>query len=608
MSKSEPKAPVSRRDFIKASGAVAAGITAAPAVRAGTPGPGISPLQAGPEKGGSVSVNGNTIVVQTPTLEARLDSGFLVSLRSRETGEEMLAPFDTEGISAVSLVYRSGETVGLSEKFAQLQTRALSSSRAEYIFHNWDGDGVLSVTFDPESGDLVLEPSAYSSRPGVRACRWHLHGPRQDLELVAPFFQGTKLPLEDSLIQNSHWPWPMMWEAGLAILQGPESGFWVHTQDNRYRYKSLHVGTADTSRTLGFDSEAYGPIEENLAAGGLVWRINVFKGTWETPAGQYRDWLWSAYDLSRNQREQWIHDVRMAISWCPGEIEILEALSRRADPAKILLHFPNWRSDPYDENYPTFQASESGRAFIERAHKLGFRIMPHCNSVDMDPSNPVYPQIRDFQYRDIETKRILGWSWYKGTPIGVPESNGQRSVHRDLKVMVKVHPGLSTWRSILGDRVAQAANDLSLRSVFLDVTLTTWNLSNSLVENTTSSEGMKRLIGHVATLGDGLIVGGEGLNEITCQHLSFGQAHLFKSWHQSVSGLERAGGCALNDFLFGRLSRTFGYSGLSGASDDHRLRHRIHLEHNAIPTITIRSSREIEQPNPVVDAVIKGAV
>ena len=79
-----------------------------------------------------------------------------------------------------------------------------------------------------------------------------------------------------------------------------------------------------------------------------------------------------------------------------------------------------------------------------------------------------------------------------------------------------------------------------------------------------TQEGMKKIISHVASLGEGLVVGGEGLNEITMQGLSFAQAHLFKSWHTSIKGLERTGGCKLNDFLFGKLCRTFGYANLGG--------------------------------------------
>jgi hypothetical protein len=122
-------------------------------------------------------------------------------------------------------------------------------------------------------------------------------GIRPDLQLVAPFFQGIKLKLDDSLIANTHWEWPFFWEAGLAILQSNKGGFWIHTRDNRYRYKALHVGSGAQKNHLGFDTQAYGPIDDNLSAGGLIWRINVFEGDWKVPAELYRDWLWDAYNL-----------------------------------------------------------------------------------------------------------------------------------------------------------------------------------------------------------------------------------------------------------------------------------------------------------------------
>jgi hypothetical protein len=465
---------------------------------------------------------------------------------------------------------------------------------------------VLTVSADPETGDLVVEQSAYSSRPGVRACRWNLAGLRPDLALVAPFFQGIRLSLEDPLIRNTRWPWPERWEAALAILQAKEGGFWVHAQDQQYRYKAVRVGTQGDPFSLGFESEAYGPTDGNLSAGGLSWRINVFQGDWKAPASRYRDWLWKAYGLAAEEetRRPWIHEVRFAVSWCPGDPAVLDALAKRLPPGRVLLHYPGWRSDPYDQNYPAYIASEGGRTFIRKAQEMGFRVMPHFNSVDMDPSHPVYPLIRDFQYRDIEKKDTKGWSWYDGRVIGVPESNEARGRHRDKNVMVKVHPGLSMWRSVLSENILSAVRDLNLETVFIDVTLCSWNLYNSLVEGTTSTEGMNRLIRRVASLGKGLVVGGEGLNEITTQGLSFAQAHLFKSWQTSIEGLERTGGCALNEFLFGRLCRTFGYSGLSGKNADQELRMRLTVEHGGIPTVTVRSADEILNPNSAVKRML----
>ena len=152
-----------------------------------------------------------------------------------------------------------------------------------------------------------------------------------------------------------------------------------------------------------------------------------------------------------------------------------------------------------------------------------------------------------------------------------------------------------------------AARALDLETVFLDVTLVSQNLHNCFVEGLTSSEGMLRLVDHVAGLGGGLVVGGEGRNEVTAQGLSFAQAHLFRSWQENAQGLERAGGCPLGELLFGRLCRTIGYSALSGRDEKQALRLRVHESLGAIPTITVDSAAEIRQPNAVVRRLLEKA-
>jgi hypothetical protein len=531
----------------------------------------------------------------------------LTSLKSKINVEEFILNPDLSNFRALQILYSNNEIINVNEeKFGRTEARQISDRSAEIVFHSWDGDGVISISADAGTGDLLIEPSAYSSRPGVRACRWSITGLKPNLKLVAPFFQGIKLKLDDPLIKNNRWDWPHSWEAGLAIFQSQEGGFWVHTQDNRYRYKAIQTGLESDPFVVGLDSEAYGPLDNNLDAGGICWRINTFPDDWHTPAESYRQWYWKTWNLESEERRRqpWINDVKLALSWCPGNPEILDALAKRLPPEKVLLHFSSWRTDAYDENYPDYIASESAKAFIKKCKEMGFHVMPHFNSIDMDPSHPVYAQVRDFQYRSIETKNLQGWSWYKGRGIGVPESNVNRLNNRDKKVMVKIHPGLSMWRSILGENILKAVKEHSLDTVFIDVTLCIWNIHNCLVESMAPTEGMNRLIRHVGGLGDGLVVGGEGLNEIIAQGQSFAQAHLFKSWQSSTEGLERAGGCDLNEFLFGKLCRTIGYSGLGGRDENEELRMQIHLEHGAIPTITIRSAEEIINPNPGVKRML----
>ena len=410
----------------------------------------------------SVQIRDDKVLIDTSTLSGVFSNGFLTSLKNKANGEEFITSFYDKGVSALQIVYPSAELVDLSDDYGKTTLHQVSDHKAEVIFQSWNGDGLITISTDDETGDLIIEPSAYSSRPGVLACRWNIPGIRHDLDLAAPLFQGIKLKLEDPLIQNSRWIWPSGWEAGLAILQSSSGGIFIHTRDNNFRYKALMIGSKTDPYILGFDSEAYGPLDNNLSAGGLSWRINAYKGDWHVPAERYREWLWNTFELKNEEekRKQWIHDVKFAISWCPGDGDILDALAKRVPPSKVLLHFPDWRTDIYDQNYPTYIASDKGKDFVQKCHKMGFHVMPHFNSIDMDPSNPVYNRIRDFQYRHIETKKLQGWSWVDGRVLGVPESNQSRIENRNKNVMIKVHPGLSMWRSILGENIQKASSDL----------------------------------------------------------------------------------------------------------------------------------------------------
>jgi len=167
----------------------------------------------------SLRIHEKQVYIDTATLSATIADGFLISLKSKFSGEEYIRSFNRDEYSALQLVYPKSEVVDIHNKiYGQVSLRQISDQRVEVVFHGWHGDGIISISTDDITGDLIIEPSAFSSRPGVLACRWNMPGLNNDLHLVAPLFQGVKLRLDDPLIQDSRWPWPFQWEAGLAIL------------------------------------------------------------------------------------------------------------------------------------------------------------------------------------------------------------------------------------------------------------------------------------------------------------------------------------------------------------------------------------------------------
>ena len=555
-----------------------------------------------------ITVREGIITAETRTQTAVFERGTLISLRDRKGREYVSNSPDAE---ALYIVYRGGEKVPLKNTgLGTVTVRRISDTRADVFFESWDGDGMLSVSEDEETGDILIEPEVTSARKGILAARLPIGGIGERMNLVAPLFQGIDLPVGDELIRNKKYIWPSAWEAGLAIFLDHETdtGFWVHTRDSRYRPKSLCTGQGESGRDAAFDAECYGPVDGNASAGGLQWRINVFEGGWHTPAGIYRDWLWEAYGLKKEEerRREWTKDISLAVSWCPASKDYVDALSKKADPKKTLLHLPHWRKYKYDQNYPDFTPDDSFLEFLEYASKLGFRCMPHANSIDMDPTMPEYRFVQDFKYREIETGKLLGWGLNGPKVIGVPSSNSALTKNRKNNVMVKIHPGLEIWRSILAGAVddSLAAMRGLTDAIFLDVTLCTYNLENSLVDNVSAFEGMNRLIEGVEELRGGTVVGGEGLNELTMQHETFAQAHLFGNCG-IFPGIERCGKVDLNRYLFGRLARIIAYSGIDGSNEDSWTVERLYEEHGAIPTILIHETEKIENPDPLVRHILE---
>ncbi len=549
-----------------------------------------------------ISVSGNTVTVSTKTLDAVLENGALVSLRDK-SGRSYLDE-NAKSSPTLEILCRNGVSRPVAKcDSGEIRCFSLSDTCAEIRFDALEGTGLLSLTEDEENGDLCIEPEVSSLRRGILAARWTLSGIDPSLRITAPFFQGIDMDLTDPLLVNRKWIWPHRWEAGLCIFHDGDAGFWVHCRDTAYRAKSLYTGK---DRSVSFDSEAWGPVDQSQSAGGIVWRVNVFRGGWRVPAAAYRDWLWKAYSLEKEERRRfaWQKDISLALSWAPTDIELLRALARKVDPKRVLLHVPHWRTHSYDQCYPDFTPSEEFREYLKFASSLGFHVMPHANSVDMDPSMPEYLSVGDFKYRELETGTLMGWSW--GIPM--PHAGKALNENRRYNVMVKIHPGLSLWRSILCENIdkALAQLDYGTDAVFTDVTLCSYNLENALVDNTTTMEGMKQLIDKVSSIHGGIAVGGEGLNELTMQKLSFAQVHLF-DFNLNGEPLARTGKCDLNAFLFGSLCRPFGYSGLSGKNEDEVIRSRVHEEHGCIPTVIVGSAADIENPAPEVARMLKRA-
>ena len=95
-----------------------------------------------------ITVQGETLTVDTQLLTATLARGFLTSLVSKLDGRPYLTLPAPEG-AALQLRYAEGDPIDVVGKLAcTITPHRLSDHAAEFRFSGWDADGVLRISED----------------------------------------------------------------------------------------------------------------------------------------------------------------------------------------------------------------------------------------------------------------------------------------------------------------------------------------------------------------------------------------------------------------------------------------------------------------------------
>lgn len=354
----------------------------------------------------------------------------------------------------------------------------------------------------------------------------------------------------------------------------------IHCQDRAFQFKALRVAREGDRTELCFESEPPGPLWQNRTAGGIEWRINVYRGDWKVPATRYRDWMADAYDLAnkRRSRPAWVEKITLAACWSPASEELLDALAAVHPPEETLIHLSGWRTEKYDVNYPDYTPSEKDLKFMAKARGAGFHVMPHFNYFAVYYEHPFYQEVRDFQIRSVGRNEPEGWHW-------PPETH-------DYTRMGYIHPGLGVWRNKLIDVVLDACSKMGTDAAFIDQTLCTWNTDNGLVEGMNTIEGMHLLQEEFAAVRPDLMLAGEGLNEISFQRQCFAQAHIHDGWGK-LEPKHVGAAHSICSFLWAGHTKLIGYYHLRPGQEGFELGIELYERMGALPTITTGNPKDL---------------
>lgn len=548
-------------------------------------------LQALPITAATLEIEDVKVTATTPTVQVVFDGPSLVSVRRLPDGPEFVQR-PTEG-QPLDVFYLHGDTFGV-DKHQKTSVRRLSETAVLITVEGEDARRSLLVAVDLDSGDVLVTPDGLTHRRGVRSVGLRVALHAED-EAILPVINGLRVRQGQQRPSNGRFAWPFEWNAQLLVAQRDGHAMMIHSEDTTAQYKALQLHRLKDHTELVLETESPGPLWDNRTAGGVTWRINAYRGDWKVPAARYRSWMQLTYQLSekRRHRPQWVDGVTLAFSWAAPAPAMLDAMAAVHPPEQTIIHLSDWRTDKYDVNYPEYTPREDVIKYIEKARQMGFHVAPHFNYFAVWYQHPSFGEMADFQLRSPDRNEPQGWHW-------PPETH-------DYTRMGYIHPGLGLWRSTLIEAVMGACSKCAVDFAFLDQTLCTWNTNNAHAQGRNTIEGMQLLLEQFNNLAPGLVVAGEGLNEMSFQRQAFAQAHIYDGWR----GLEPwhpevyVPICA---FLWADHCRLIGYYHLGpGNPKAFELGVQVYENMGALPTLITNNPKDLQEPTALTKRVLDRA-
>lgn len=445
-------------------------------------------------------------------------------------------------------------------------------------------------------GQVTVTGACADRAPGVMGLALALRGIPDDLEAIVPATSGLHFTAETALSEFRA-EWPISWEAGFLVFQGQGEGLLVMSDDRDLTFKALVLKHREGYWDVLLESHNQAPFADQTAHTAPPWLLIPYEGDWRVAARRYRELIASRHDLGAALAAQpaWAHEIRLCVL-LPVDETLLDPLAERCDPAQTLLYLPDWRTFGYDRNYPEYTARPEVKPFIDHAHRLGFRVMPHANYFGLDPLHPLYAKYEQYQLRDRDTGEKLWWDWTRADP--------------PIK-FAYIHPGCAEWRKELIGRIAQSYRELGFDALHIDQTLCIFNHAGGLVDGLNCARGnlvfheeLRKALPEVA-------LSGEGLDEVTFVEEAFAQRHVWGidhsngRWYRDQIDLAHP----ISSYLFTPHTTIYGYLGMASPSSDqlYSAWRQAYRWLNVIPTIAWPGAEALARPAGFWDLAFREA-
>lgn len=556
---------------------------------------------------GKITVDENRLVAETKAYRIEVTDEWVTKIVNKLTDEVYLdRAQDRTSHQSSALIYSLGNGDLDCDLCTSEITMRQTSPRSATLSAKTQAGGlvVLDLEIEAQSGDLVVGQRGEGRRKGLARICWGLSGFDSSLALILPCYNGLQIREEHALGKKEYFQWPMRWEAQLGMLASPVGGLCFKALDTDARFKGIAIDRLGSALCLGLDTDNTAPFDNRREIQSVKWCLNVYQGDWQGPAQRYKQWMEQAYSPAphREHLPDWVADISLVVCWTPLHIVALENLARFVSPAKTLLHIPYWRKWGYDRNYPEY--SELAPDFVDfsaAAKRLGYRTMLHFNLLGVSYEHPLYEELKVAQMVDPFRKTPIGWEWHDDPTM----------------CFAYISPAYRPWRELLIERILQARERTQPDAIFVDQTLVAVNDDNGLHEGRNSIQGNLAFHQELRDAVPDIVLAGEGLNEVTFQHESFAQAHIYgcyydralRNWALAPDVIPMIH--PINSFLFEPHCRLTGYANCDGSNPHSNWILEAYERMGVLPTISTPDpppgENMLANPNPALRRVFQMA-
>ena len=454
----------------------------------------------------TVNEAGN-VLAETDRYVARFKNGVLTDFQNKLTNETY-----TQGNSEALTRLKAGRNL-ITHNITP-ETKRLSPLECQLTYqdswsapHNNEVMLHLFIRIDSETGDLLIRQAGFSETGGIERIMWGFANLSETaVDVIAPVTGGQ------IIVNPDRYYYPRKWETPLAILQGQSGGVFVRSDDTQFRFKTLeYESEGGDDFALNFWEVPHAPFEQVKQVRTATWRLNAYQGDWQVPALLYRAWMQEALQpADRTKMPTWINDIEVVIYYSNIHLNALAPLSRLVDPEQTLIFLHQWRHRGHDGNLPNYApdaVKPEFADFVKEAHRYGFKIMAHVNMIGVSEYHPLYAEFEKYQVRDPYTGEKTGWHW--------------EIRHTNLDSHAFINPASSEYRKMFVSTLKNLWERYRVDAFHLDISSPVYNDKNGLIDSLTYAEGNILLHQEIREAIPGIVLGGEGLNDVTFIHESF---------------------------------------------------------------------------------------